>query len=41
MSDRDEAGRFLPGNRFWEARSSAGPNPKFDGPEALDRKSVV
>lgn len=29
MSDRDEAGRFLPGNRFWEARSSAGPNPKF------------
>lgn len=35
MSDRDEAGRFLPGNRFWEARSSAGPNPKFDGPEAL------
>lgn len=35
MSDRDEAGRFLPGNRFWEARSSAGPNPKFDGPDAL------
>lgn len=35
MSDRDEAGRFLPGNRFWEARSSAGPNPKFDGPESL------
>lgn len=28
-------GRFLPGNRFWEARSSAGPNPKFDGPEPL------
>lgn len=27
--DRDEAGRFLPGNRFWEARSSAGPKPKF------------
>jgi len=22
-------GRFLPGNRFWEARSSAGPKPKF------------
>ncbi len=35
MSDRDEAGRFLPGNRFWEARSSAGPNPKFEGPEPL------
>jgi DNA-packaging protein gp3 len=35
MSDRDESGRFLPGNRFWEARSSAGPNPKFDGPEPL------
>lgn len=35
MSDRDEAGRFLPGNRFWEARSSAGPNPKFEGPDAL------
>lgn len=29
MADRDEAGRFLPGNRFWEARSSAGPKPKF------------
>ncbi|MCK9549209.1 DNA-packaging protein [Aquamicrobium sp.] len=27
---RDEkTGRFLPGNRFWMARSSAGPNPKF------------
>jgi hypothetical protein len=32
---KDEAGRFLPGNRFWEARSSAGPNPKFEGPEPL------
>lgn len=32
---RDEAGRFMPGNRFWEARSSAGPNPKFEGPEPL------
>ena len=31
MTDRDEAtGRFLPGNRFWEARSSAGPKPKFE-----------
>lgn len=30
MSDRDEqSGRFLPGNKFWEARSSAGPKPKF------------
>lgn len=35
MSDRDEAGRFLPGNRFWEARSSAGPKPKFANPDAL------
>lgn len=36
MSDRDEAtGRFLPGNRFWEARSSAGPKPKFETPEQL------
>ena len=27
---RDErSGRFLPGNKFWEARSSAGPKPKF------------
>lgn len=36
QSGRDkETGRFLPGNRFWEARSSAGPKPKFDGPEPL------
>ena len=35
MTNRDEAGRFLPGNRFWEARSSAGPKPKFADPEAL------
>ncbi|WP_420959350.1 DNA-packaging protein [Brucella sp. IR073] len=35
MPDRDEKGRFLPGNRFWEARSSHGPNPKFETPEAL------
>lgn len=36
MADRDEAtGRFLPGNRFWEARSSAGPKPKFEGPDPL------
>ncbi|TPE53070.1 DNA-packaging protein [Amaricoccus solimangrovi] len=38
MSDwRDDAGRFLPGNRFWEARSSCGPNPKFSGPDELWR----
>ena len=35
MTDRDEAGRFLPGNRFWEARSSAGPKPKFKSGEQL------
>ena len=35
MADRDEAGRFLPGNRFWEARSSCGANPKFEGPDQL------
>lgn len=33
---KDEAtGRFLPGNRFWEARSSHGPKPKFDNPDDL------
>lgn len=32
---RDELGRFAAGNRFWEARSSAGPKPKFDGPDQL------
>lgn len=35
MENRDEAGRFLPGNRFWEARSSAGPKPKFVDGESL------
>lgn len=35
MSDRDAAGRFAKGNRFWEARSSHGANPKFEGPEPL------
>lgn len=35
MSDRDEAGRFQPGNRIWEARSSAGPKPKFDNADDL------
>lgn len=35
MADRDEAGRFAAGNRFWEARSSAGISPKFETPEQL------
>lgn len=35
MTDRDESGRFLPGNRFWEVRSSAGPKPKFADPDTL------
>lgn len=36
MADRDEStGRFLPGNRFWEARSSAGPKPKFKDGDQL------
>jgi hypothetical protein len=35
MSDRDEAGRFVAGNRFWEARSSAGPKPRFKNAESL------
>jgi hypothetical protein len=29
------SGRFLPGNKFWLARSSAGPKPKFTDPDAL------
>lgn len=34
--DRDkETGRFLPGNRFWEARSSHGVKPKFKRAEDL------
>lgn len=28
-------GHFLPGNRFWEARSSHGRNPLFTDPDAL------
>ena len=32
---RDNAGRFVIGNRFWEARSSHGPNPKFSNPDDL------
>ncbi len=36
MVDRDpETGRFLNGNRFWEARSSHGAKPKFESPDAL------
>jgi len=36
MSGRDPAtGRFLPGHRFWEARSSHGRNPKFETADAL------
>lgn len=36
MTDRDlETGRFLPGNRFWEARSSHGAKPKFANPDDL------
>jgi len=35
MTDRDESGRFLPGNRFWEARSSHGRNPIFATPDDL------
>jgi len=35
MSHRDEQGRFLPGNKFWEARSSHGPRPKFETADAL------
>lgn len=33
--ERDNAGRFLPGNRFWEARSKHGRNPKFNNPDDL------
>lgn len=36
MTDRDpENGRFLKGNRFWEARSSHGAKPKFENAEDL------
>ena len=36
MSGKDPAsGRFLPGNRFWEARSSHGRNPKFEFADQL------
>jgi hypothetical protein len=34
--ERDaKTGHFLPGNRFWEARSSAGPKPKFANADDL------
>lgn len=36
MTHRDpETGRFLPGNKFWEARSSHGRNPIFATPDDL------
>lgn len=36
MDGKDEStGRFLPGNRFWEARSSHGRNPIFRTAEEL------
>jgi len=36
MADRDpETGRFLTGNKFWEARSSHGRNPIFATPDDL------
>lgn len=40
MSDESDkrdkvTGRFLGGNRFWEARASCGPNPKFANPDDL------
>ncbi|WP_422073910.1 terminase small subunit [Tranquillimonas rosea] len=35
MDDRDEAGRFAVGNRFWEHRSSHGRKPTFSDPDQL------
>ena len=36
MGGKDEAtGRFLPGNRFWEVRSSHGARPKFANADDL------
>lgn len=36
LSDRDQdTGRFLPGNKFWEARSSHGRAPIFASPDEL------
>lgn len=34
------SGRFLPGNRFWEARSTAGPKPKFANGDDLWKACV-
>lgn len=35
MERNPVTGHFLPGNRFWEARSSHGRNPMFTDPDAL------
>lgn len=35
MEGRDANGRFASGNRFWLARSSHGPNPRFKNPDDL------
>ena len=35
MADRDDAGKFGKGNRFWLARSSHGAKPKFANPDDL------
>lgn len=40
QEDRDSAGRFLPGNRIWEASSSKGANPIFPEPEDLRAAAV-
>lgn len=44
MSDetptKDDKGRFLPGNRFWEARSSHGRSPAFATADALRAAAV-
>src|SRR5262245_47880233 len=38
---RDPAtGRFLPGHRFWETRTSSGPKPRFTEADALWRACV-
>lgn len=41
MNERDPTnGQFLPGNRFWAARSTKGPKPKFETAEALWEAAV-
>lgn len=35
VEGKDAAGMFVPGNRFWEVRSSHGAKPKFASPELL------